>query len=715
MANHIYGLSGSGLDIDSLVKQAMKAQQARYDSLYQKKTQLEWKKADYNSLYTTLKTFRENTLFNYRMENTLNPKKAASSNTDLVDISASADAAAVTHSLQVNKVAKGAGLTSSDVITTSANKDKTTLATQFGIPTDQFTIRLTNGTESKEITVDPTKSIYELVSTINDAGVHIKASYDTTLDRMFIYTSNTGASTSIDFSGSSAKGLAFINESLKIDTTFTPVPKVTSTASLDLNGVKAKLSSQFSDLTTPFTLKITDATKGVDQIISIDPNTDTLATMMAKINDSTASPSARAAVNYDPTTGKVKIVSKDGSNLQLSSPDSNILNDLQLPADIPGLGASSAVNIGLDPLKDTVANQLGITQNTTIKINNTSIDINATDTVQGLIDKLNGAMGTTATTSYDAATGKISITAASGNLDLSNYDSAALGLLSGTLKLPVLKQTIGEDAQITLDGVTFNESSNNFTIAGLTYTLKGESPTTTINVSVTNDEDKLVANVKSFIDAYNTMLDKINNEVDEAVYRDYLPLTSDQKANMKDSEITLWEQNAKSGMLHNDSILQDLSYGMRNELASKISGIDGKYNSAASIGITTGDYSEKGKLYLDETKLRKALQEDPDAVYNIFGTTSDDANQQGIAVKMYDLVKKDLDKIVDAAGTSASTDFDTQSSLAKQISDYDDRMYDMSEKLKDLEDSYYKKFDAMEEALANMNKQSSWLSQQFSN
>lgn len=714
--NHVYGLSGSGLDVDNLVKQAMKAQQARYDSLYKKKTQLEWKKTDYNDFYKAINDFRSNTVLNYKMDSTLSPKKASSSNSAIADITASADAASVNHSLIVKNLAEGVSLTSSSTITTGAAK--TTLATQFaGLGTDSFTIKLTNGTNTKEITVDPTKSIYEFVSSINDAGVNLKATYDTNLDRVFLYTTNTGAKTSIDFSGSSSKGLDFINKNLKLDTSLSGVSSVTSTASVGLNGVTAPLASQFANLTTPFTLQLHDVENNVDQTINIDPSTDSLSTMMLKING-TASPSAKAAVSYDPASGKVTIVSKVASNLTISSSDSNLLSDLGLSGagvtsiNVPPSGATSSANIGLDPLKDTVAHQLGVNATTYIQVNGKPLTIYATDTVNQLMDKLNGAMDTTATASYDAATGKFKISAASGNLDLSNYDSSALSFLSGTMKLPVLKQNVGQDAEIKLDGVTFNESSNIFTIAGLTYTLKGETDTP-INVSVTNDVDKLVDNVKSFVDSYNKMLDKLNTEIDEKTYRDYLPLTTAEKAEMKETEITLWEQKAKSGLLHNDSALQELAYSMRNEMATRVGGISGDYNSAASIGITTGSYTEKGKLYLNETKLRKALEADPDAVQKIFGAKSDNVSEQGIAVRMYDVLKTASDKIVTTAGSTASTDYDTQSTLAKEIKDYDTRMYDMSKKLKDLQDSYYKKFDAMETALASLNKQSSWLSQQF--
>ena len=45
--NGIYGLSGSGMDIESMVKVGMMSRQNEYDKMAQKFTKNEWMKADY--------------------------------------------------------------------------------------------------------------------------------------------------------------------------------------------------------------------------------------------------------------------------------------------------------------------------------------------------------------------------------------------------------------------------------------------------------------------------------------------------------------------------------------------------------------------------------------------------------------------------------------------------------------------------------------------
>lgn len=497
MTIRTYGLSGSGIDVDAMVESLMKARRVSYDNLYKQKTQLEWKKADYYEMYTAIKDFRSNAVFNTKLQSTTLAKKASSSSESIASVTANADAANVSHDITVHQLADGVKKTSSAAI---SGTDKTTLATQFGI-SGTFEITIKNGTASKTLTVDSAKSIYEFVGQINNAGINVKANYDATLDRFFLYTTNTGSGASLELTDAAVDGGNFLADKLKLDTT-------TAT--------------------------------GQDAIFALD-----------------------------------------------------------------GVGST------------------------------TDID---------------------------------------------------------------------DENNLTM-------SSNSFTISGVTYNLKA---TGTVKATVSSDTDKIVASVKSFVEAYNSMLEKINNKVSETKYSDYLPLTDAEKEELKDTQITAWEEKAKSGLLRHDSILQNLVSSMRSNFSTPVSGLTGKYTSASSLGITTGSYTEGGKLYLDEAKLKAALEDDPDIVNKIFGTDSDSSNGDGIAVRLYDTLKSTMDRIYTVAGATSSVSSDTKSSLAIQINNYTKRMADMNTRLADIEARYYKQFDALETALNRLNNQSSWLLQQFS-
>ncbi|WP_378950594.1 flagellar filament capping protein FliD [Pelosinus sp. sgz500959] len=530
--SRIYGLSGSGMDVDAIVKSLMTAQRASSAGLTQKKTVLEWKKTAYNSIYTDISNFR-NSVFNYKLGATLNPKAVSSSNTSVATATALADAGNISHSLVVSQLADGVKLTSSSTITTGATG---TIATQLGVAATAFDITVKNGTATKTITVDPsTMTLNDLVSKINSSGTNVQASYDTTLDRFFLSTTNSGSTAGISLSGNS-----------------------------NANDFIAKLK-----------------------------------------------------------------------------------------------------------------------------------------------------LGMTMTSSTDSAVPPVTTyTHTSGN---------------------------GKDAQFTLDGQALTQSSNKFTIASVVYNLTSTTPYTNIQdpndstktilgqqattIAVTSDIDKTVANIKSLVESYNTILASLNAKLDEARYSSYLPLTDDQKSSMSDDDITAWNVKAKSGMLYHDTTLNSLVTSMRNAFANPVTGITGQYTSTASIGFSTGAYTEKGKLYLDETKLRTAITNDPTVLTKVFATvgttttvdgkTKANTQTQGIAARLYDTLQATMDILSTKSGTTATATTDTKSDIAKQMAEYTKRIAAAKVRDDDMESAYYAKFNAMETAFSKLSKQSSWLSQQL--
>ena len=73
-------------------------------------------------------------------------------------------------------------------------------------------------------------------------------------------------------------------------------------------------------------------------------------------------------------------------------------------------------------------------------------------------------------------------------------------------------------------------------------------------------------------------------------------------------------------------------------------------NSLSAIGITTGDWREKGKLHINEDKLRDAIAKDPDAVMRLFNASGENFSSQGVANRMYDILKVGVAVITEKAG-----------------------------------------------------------------
>jgi len=348
----------------------------------------------------------------------------------------------------------------------------------------------------------------------------------------------------------------------------------------------------------------------------------------------------------------------------------------------------------------------------------------STDTIYTVAAAINkAALGISA--SYDAtlnrfflnstttgSAAKIRVTNDTGNF-LSDPDGTAG---ANTLKL-LLKNDgttySGQDAQFDFSGATnITSATNTVTVNGITLNLKqGGGATSTI--TVTNNIDSAVSAIKDFITSYNEIIDKINGKLSETRYRDYSPLTDEQKDKMSEDEIKKWEKFARSGLLRNDSILQGIVTGMRTTMNSSVAGLTA-YSTLSSIGITTGLYSEKGKLYIDENKLRAALQENPEEVMKLFTNSSDAEPEKGLAVRLYDQVNNGISSIAAKAGSDSTYSLVDNSIIGKRLIEIDKNVKNLEDRLNKIEERYWQQFTAMEEAINKMNAQSAWLAQMFS-
>src|SRR5690606_9679635 len=100
------------------------------------------------------------------------------------------------------------------------------------------------------------------------------------------------------------------------------------------------------------------------------------------------------------------------------------------------------------------------------------------------------------------------------------------------------------------------------------------------------------------------------DELKETRYRDFAPLTQEQRDEMSEDEIKRWEERARSGMLRSDQLLGSVLSNLRSALSKAVEGLPGgDLKHLSQIGITTGAWSEQGKLYIDEAKLKDAIAE----------------------------------------------------------------------------------------------------------
>ena len=306
----------------------------------------------------------------------------------------------------------------------------------------------------------------------------------------------------------------------------------------------------------------------------------------------------------------------------------------------------------------------------------------------------------------------------------------------------------GKNAIINFNGANgIEQSSNHITINGITMDLKAEGKFT---VNVGTDVDGVYEKVKQFIDDYNELVEKTNKLLGEEQYRNYRPLTAEQKKEMDKEDVKLWEEKAKSGLLRSDEIISRTMLNTRHAIYDPFTtedGFSGKYTLITDIGISTEKYargSAGGKLVIDEDKLKKAIAEDPDAVMELFFKESEFISEEGgkkvkkyegggFIARIHDNLMLGMEEIIQKSGTAGESDLyrnvkgsillefisgsktgkGSISLLDKDILDYNKRIDDLNVMLFKKENAYYAKFAAMEKAISRMNQQSAWMMQQF--
>ncbi|MFN2744441.1 MULTISPECIES: flagellar hook-associated protein 2 [Bacillus] len=359
-----------------------------------------------------------------------------------------------------------------------------------------------------------------------------------------------------------------------------------------------------------------------------------------------------------------------------------------------------------------------------------SIKISSSDTLDQVVSKINSSgLGVTAMKENikNAAGDYVETIALTSNATgaggvIQAADSATASFMSDQLGFTLdasnnlTASTEGVDAVITFNGLEMKKSSNTFNVNGVEYTLTGVTgiadTDTPVTISTATDVDGIYDSIKEFVDKYNELVDEINSKLNENKYRDYQPLTDEQKKAMSEDEIKLWEEKAKSGLLRNDSILSGSTNAMRAKMYESVS-VNGQTLQLAEFGITTTSiYSLRGHLEIDEDKLKEKIAEDPQAVVNLFKADGVTSGEKGIARRLRETLEDTVNQIEKKAGNSGLAS--SQYILGKSLSSVENSISDMENRLKDIENRYYNKFTALETAIQKMNSQSEYISQMFS-
>ncbi len=661
----------SGLDTESLVKELMSVQSMKKTKKENLKTKLEWKQDKWKEINTKIYSLYTGKLSKIKMQGNYTTKKVTSSNESAVSATASGSAALGSHTIEVKSLASaqyvtGAQITADNLKSTASSKKitKDSKLTDFDGIEEGLAITIKNkaGT-AKTLEVTESTKISDLVSACQDAG--LVANFDEEQGRFFISSKESGKEQgfTITCDEDSGKASSAVNKLEKA------VHSLVDYDNLDVS-IQDRIDDYFSGI---------DLSKVYEEREEAKKQYEEYQKEFDSFDEAEKNPETERKLTELKETYELACQEYDAEKARQEAPLEELLSYVQSVAISSGKTSAEASE-KIDEIRKNYYD---------------SLENDSTVSTGPLT-----ALGLDEITGEEVEGGNTGITVRAAN-----------------------------DAVIVLDGAEMSGASNTMTVNGLTLDLKAVTDGE-VKMSVATNVDDIYNSVKEFITEYNEVLKMMNEAYNGESARGYDVLTSEQKEAMSDEEVEQWEGKIKGSLLRRDTTLGSLISVMKSTLQTSVKldsvtfeaidttkknsdGTYKQYNSAVSYSlssfgiVTSTDYSEGGLLHIygdeedtlyasEENKLKKALEENPSAVQAVLSKLCTD---------LYDTL---TDKMAASSISSAMT-FYNDKEIKSQISDYEDELKALQDKLNDEEDRYYKQFTAMEKAMSQAQSQSNSL------
>lgn len=754
MAIRMSGLS-SGLDTEAIVGALMSAQSLKKTKLTQAKTKLEWTQTKWKELNTKLYKLYTEQVSKLQLQTSYMTKKATISDETKAKITASAKAVNGSYTMEVNNIATAQYLTGSKISASSGSTKMVDL--DSSLLNKEIEVKVGGKTTKFTITEDTT--IDNFTSELKKAGLN--ASFDTAQKRLFISSKDSGLANafSITTSGvSDAEVTARKNlrDAVGYDSMTTANKKIVDDAmkKLETSGVDTTEYQEALDAITGTVLstRTAKAEAAASKYVKAKVYSENYAEYEEKAKASLKSTyftddgevkdelKTKYAAEFDAYTQeeKEKLSVADMTQEEYVVWRANQLYDQEV-AKQADTDTTSFVN-----------KQISSDEETKLAVKEAAYAGKTADEIQALdskaLKKYYGTGDAADASNISAIEGTSAFSADSIKNDISGVvsdyasvtdrtyalnGSALAGIGLADIKVDdagnvtvngnadgSLPDDMGlvkaSDSEILLNGAKMTSSSSTVSVNGLSIELTGLTKVgEPITFSVSSDTDAVYNTIKKFFTEYNSLMKEMNELYNADTAKGYEPLTSEQKKDMSDDDIKLWEDKIKDSLLRGDSSLGSVRSAMRNTMMSQVT-YNGKTYSLASFGICTStDYTEGGlyhiygdsddSVYADkEDKLKKALEEDPDAVVNVLSD-------------IFGKLRNTMSDKMAGSKVSSSQTFYSDIKMKDDIKNYEKQIKEWETKLADMEDSYYSKFTKMEIALAKLQSQQNSLSGLFGN
>lgn len=691
----------SGLDTESIVKSLMETQQAKKTKIESKKQKLEWKQEIWSGLNTKMYSFYKDYAGKLRFQSNYQTKKATSSDSTKVTVSANSSATKGTYRVNVKSLAAAQYVTSAKISSYETTNDQgekvtnkvtsSTKLSDLGMTADgtkQIQIKTADQTVSMTVNADTT--ISDFVDNLKSAGLN--ASFDEGQGRFFIGAKDSGLDQKFEI-----KMTAFTQEQLNAQQTVNNAVKYDSLTAAQKNSVQDVLDSIQNDTSSD--------------------NIDSAVASLMEVSDAQAKSEVTGYYRNQIVAeleGKYFQKDENGNNVITDDAKQALINAGKLKEDDASYTQEDLVTLAKQYIQENADSQIAgdeyqskITEALTNGLSNDEITIQSEEARKQTITD---AVTDYATVMAKGAGVETGSSAELQKIGLDTIDGSAVQESASGVGMVVVAAA---DSVVQVNGATLTSSKTSLTVNGLSLDLMDVTDGE-VSITVSDDTDAVYDSIKEFVTQYNSILKEMNTLYNAKSARSYDVLTDDQKDEMSDEEVEKWNTKIKDSLLRRDSTLDGLITTMRSITGKSITASNGKKYSLANLGITTGtDYKEYGQLhikgdeddsvYSDSTNtLQDLLKEDPDVVAEVMA---------GLTNNLYDALNE---KMKSTTMSSALT-FYNDKEMTKQMTQYKKDIKSWETKLQTMEDHYYKQFSAMEKALASLNSQQSSLSSYLGN
>ncbi|HKT87259.1 MAG TPA: flagellar filament capping protein FliD [Candidatus Sulfotelmatobacter sp.] len=329
---------------------------------------------------------------------------------------------------------------------------------------------------------------------------------------------------------------------------------------IDVNSVVSQILNQKTGQLTEWQGEQATLQTQAGLLNLINNDLNSLATAVTALSDPLGALTAQAA-----TSSNASVLTATADTAAVSGSHTIVVSNLATNGTVYTSAVSGGASVSILPSGSTTGDlkiQIGGATGTTADV---QITAGSNDTLTTLAASINQQ----STTNKWGITAAVVTDATGARLTLSSQATGtpgALAITNNTTSLSFNPPTGGTNASFTIDSIPFSTTSNTITgaIPGVTLNLAGAASDSPVALTVGPDTNQITQAINSFVNAYNTVINGINQQ------------------------FTINAATNSEGPLGADSALRTLQSILMKDVTYSVSGNSGLVN-LASLGINMND------------------------------------------------------------------------------------------------------------------------------